>query len=406
MIKDYFIFAFNNLKYRGLRSWLTMLGIFIGIAAVVSLISLGQGLQDAINEQFKILGTDKITITAGSGFSGPPGSTLTSARLTEEDINIIKKVNGVDAVAELLFKQARVRYKDELKYGFVHGIPLDESRVVIEEMNNIKIAKGRKLKEGKKYEVVIGKNVAEGTFFKKSVKLGDTMSIEGKDFTVVGILGPIGNPVDDASLYVPLETLRELFNDPEGIAYLFVRVKEGENISNTADLIREKLRKSHNVKKGEEDFRVATSEQLAQTFTNIFTIVQTVLIGIAAISLLVGGIGIMNTMYTSVLERTKDIGIMKAIGAKNYDILLIFLIESGLLGLAGGSIGIIIGIGLSKGTEIIAGGYLGSGLLRASFNPYLIIGALVFSFVVGTVSGIMPAIQASKMKPVDALRYE
>ncbi|MEW6062868.1 MAG: ABC transporter permease [Nanoarchaeota archaeon] len=406
MIKDYFTFAFNNLKYRGLRSWLTMLGIFIGIAAVVSLISLGQGLQKAINEQFKILGTDKITISAGSGFSGPPGSTLTSARLTKEDVNIIKKINGVDEVAEMLFKQARVKYKDELKYNFVHGIPLDESRVVIEEMNNIEIAEGKRLKEGGKYEVVVGENVAKGTFFKKPVGLKDTINIEGKDFKVVGILRPIGNPVDDASLYIPLETLRELFNEPEGIAYLFVRVKEGEDINKVAELIKEKLRKSHDVKKGEEDFQVATSEQLAQTFSNIFTIVQTVLIGIAAISLLVGGIGIMNTMYTSVLERTKDIGIMKAIGAKNSDILLIFLIESGLLGLAGGSIGITLGIGLSKGTEIIAGNYLGSGLLRASFSPYLIVGALIFSFIVGTVSGIMPARQASKMKPVDALRYE
>ena len=133
---------------------------------------------------------------------------------------------------------------------------------------------------------------------------------------------------------------------------------------------------------------------------------QAVLVGIAAISLLVGGIGIMNTMYTSVLERTKEIGTMKAVGARNSDILLIFLMESGLLGLVGGAIGIAIGFGLGKGTEYIAGMYLGSGLLRAVFPWYLILGALAFSFIIGSLSGALPAVQASRLKPVDALRYE
>jgi putative ABC transport system permease protein len=131
-----------------------------------------------------------------------------------------------------------------------------------------------------------------------------------------------------------------------------------------------------------------------------------VLVGIAAISLIVGGIGIMNTMYTAVIERTKEIGTMKAVGARNSDVLLVFLFESGLLGLVGGAIGIAIGYGLGKSAEYAATMALGTDLLQASFPWYLILGALAFSFVIGTMSGILPALQAAKLKPADALRYE
>jgi len=135
-------------------------------------------------------------------------------------------------------------------------------------------------------------------------------------------------------------------------------------------------------------------------------VVEAMIVGIAAISLLVGGVGIMNTMYTSVLERTREIGIMKAIGARNGDILAIFLIESGMLGAVGGIVGILIGMGLGKATEIIAQQAMGSELLKAQFTPELIIGALMFSFVIGAVSGALPARNAASLKPVDALRYE
>ena len=130
------------------------------------------------------------------------------------------------------------------------------------------------------------------------------------------------------------------------------------------------------------------------------------MVGIAAISLLVGGIGIMNTMYTSVLERTREIGTMKAVGAKNSDILFLFLFESGLLGLVGGAIGVGIGLGLGKTAEYIATVQLGTNLLQASTDSWLIFGALLFSFIIGALSGVLPAMQASKLKPVDALRYE
>ena len=182
--------------------------------------------------------------------------------------------------------------------------------------------------------------------------------------------------------------------------------KTGFDVTSVADGIERKLLQIKNEKQDQETFIVQTSEQLLTSFTNIFNIVQGVLVGIAAISLLVGGIGIMNTMYTSVLERTKEIGTMKAVGAKNSDILQIFLFESGLLGLVGGAIGVAMGVGLGKGVQYIATAALGTNLLQASITFPLIAGALAFSFIIGSLSGILPALQAARLKPADALRYE
>jgi len=243
-------------------------------------------------------------------------------------------------------------------------------------------------------------------FFDEGVDLRDKLIIQGKEFRVVGVMEQIGNPADDSQVYIPLETAKEIFDKEDEIDMVYVQIKAGFEPNEVAENIEKKLRKARDEKKGEETFSVQTFEQLLETFSNIFAVVQGVLVGIAAISLLVGGIGIMNTMYTAVLERTKEIGTMKAIGAKNSDILWIFLFESGLLGLVGGAVGILIGIGLAKGTEYVATTALGTPFLQASFPLYLIVGALAFSFLIGTASGILPAMQAAKLKPADALRYE
>ena len=215
-----------------------------------------------------------------------------------------------------------------------------------------------------------------------------------------------GDPGNDAAVYIPKDVFREIFNTPNEESTIMVNIAKGFDPEEVAKDIERKLRKFRDEKEGEETFSVQTSEQLLESFSNIFGIVQAVLVGIAAISLLVGGIGIMNTMYTAVLERTKEIGTMKAVGARNSDILLIFLFESGLLGLVGGGIGIMIGVGLGKSAEYIATMALGTDLLQAYFPWYLILGALMFSFCIGALSGIFPAMQAAKLKPADALRYE
>lgn len=404
MINDLFILGLNNLKRRKLRSWLTMIGIFIGIAAVVSLLSLGQGLKNYITEEFENLGTDKIIIQSKS--LGPPGSaTNKKLILTSKDLKNIENINGVEKTAGILLKSDIVTFKDESKVVFTLGID-DDYLSIFDNLGNFEVVEGRELNNRDKFNVVVGNNHAFGDIWDRNIQLRDTIKIQGKKFKVVGVRGKIGNPFDDNAISMSKETLKEILELGDEESQIIAKIDVGFDIKEVAEKIKEELRKSKKEKEDQETFEVNTSEQLLDSFTNIFAVVQGVLVGIAAISLLVGGIGIMNTMYTSVLERTKEIGTMKAIGAKNSHILLLFLIESGLLGLVGGLIGILIGIGLAKLAEYFATIYIGTPLLKASMSLYIIFGALIFSFLIGAVSGIFPAMQASKLKPVDSLRYE
>jgi putative ABC transport system permease protein len=409
MIIDYFRYGFQSLIHRGLRSWLTMIGIFIGIAAVVALISLGQGFQKAINDQFEKLGSDRVIITAGSGEFGPMGSSMSASQLYEKDVDAVRKVQGVDYANGILFKYAIFKYKEETSYLLFGGTPTDPKLVKqLENMGFFEIEQGRELKGIDKYKVILGYSVAHETFKKKDgsyiiLKPGDSLNINGKDFEIVGIQKKIGNGMFDSLARAPKDTVRELLSTPEEVSMIGVKVKQGYEPAQVADDIEKVLRKERNVKKGEEDFTVQTTQQVIGGLNSILNLVQIVIIGIAAISLFVGGIGIMNTMYTAVLERRKEIGIMKSVGARNSDILSIFLIESGLLGLAGGLIGVLIGFLISKLVELIAAA-AGAEILKAFFSWYLVLGALLFSFLIGVLSGITPAIQASNMKPVDAMR--
>ncbi len=404
-MKDYFFLAFNNLKRRRLRSWLTMIGIFIGIAAVISLISLGQGLKDTISEQFEMMGSNKLVVMPGSE-DGLMGGFASADKLTQKDLDIIRKARGVELATEIIYGSTLIEFDGETKPTMVMGVSTDESSKVLSNMDGFQINKGKELEKGSKYSVSIGYALAQGDFFEEKVGLKDKIIIKGQELRVTGIMEKIGNRQDDSQIYIPIETARELFEKEEDIDVVYVQAKKGFDPAVVAENIEKDLRKSRNEKEGEETFSVQTFEQILESFSNIFDVVQAVLVGIAAISLLVGGVGIMNTMYTSVLERTKEIGTMKAVGAKNSDILKIFLFESGLLGFVGGAIGIGIGVGLSKSVEYIAINFLGSNLLKASTSPSLIFGALAFSFCIGTLSGIFPAMQAAKLKPAEALRHE
>lgn len=403
-MKEYFFLAFNNLRRRKLRAWLTILGIFIGIAAVVSLISLGQGLQNYINGEFEKLGSDKIIISSKT--IGPPGSATSKALiLTSKDLNIIRDVNGVKWAVGMLVKTGLTKYKKESNVGLIIGVNPDDLELM-QEVQSFGILEGRNLKDGDRNKVVVGYNHAYGNIWEKDVEIGSSIEIEGEEFKVIGISKKVGNPYDDAALYVTKDILKEILNVEDEESQILARTDAGHDPEDVAEDIKRKLRRVRGEEEKQETFNVQTSEQLLNTFQSIFAVVQAVFVGIAAISLVVGGIGIMNTMYTAVLERTKEIGTMKAVGARNSDIMLIFLIESGLLGLVGGIIGVLLGVGIGKGVEYIAGVYLGTPLLQAAFGWQLILGALAFSFIVGSLSGALPARQASRMKPVDALRYE
>jgi len=408
MIRDYFFLAFGNLRRRKTRSWLTMIGIFIGIAAIVSLISLGQGLQGYISGEFEKLGSDKIIVQ--SERIGHPGSSTNKALiLTTKDLDTIKNIRGVKDAAGILVKSGPIKFKDEQIVGFTIGIDQAYSDVLGAGILEDYIVDGRSFKyDSDTRKVLVGNNYVYGDLWNKPVRIGNSVVIEEESFRVIGIMEKQGNPFDDNSVIVLKDDLKEVldlaFEDEE--SQIIVKTDAGFDPEKVAEDIERKLRKSRNEKEGQETFVVSTSEQIAETFGNIFAIVQAVFVGIASIALVVGGVGIMNSMYTSVLERTREIGIMKAVGGRNKDILTIFLFEAGLLGLIGGAIGIAIGASIAKGVEYAAAITIGSPLLQAALPLWLIFGSLGFSFVIGAVSGLLPALQASKLKPVDALRYE
>jgi putative ABC transport system permease protein len=195
-------------------------------------------------------------------------------------------------------------------------------------------------------------------------------------------------------------------NLSERVDVILIQVKEGENVTEVSKEIEKSLRRYRGITEKTQDFTVSTPEELLESFQIILKIITAFLVSIAGISLVVGAVGIANTMYTSVVERTREIGVMKAIGAKNSDIAQIFLIESGLLGLVGGIIGVILGYLISKIVEIVAVNQLNTNLLQVASPWYLVTGCLFFGFAIGALSGVFPAIQASKTNIVDALRYE
>ncbi|MEM4637530.1 MAG: ABC transporter permease [Candidatus Woesearchaeota archaeon] len=400
MIKDYFSLAIENIRQRKLRSLLTIIGIVIGIAAVVSLISLGQGVKKVVVDEFQKLGTDKIFVTPATGFSGSGPKPL-----TEKDIKAIERVKGVSEVSAARYTSARIQKQDEQNIETVLGVPTDSRYALIEESYNFEYIQGRPLKQGDKFKALVGNDLYSEKIFNKPIQLGDKIYVNGQKFDIVGILKKMGDPQIDTGIIIPVDAYEEVFNSKEE-NFIIVRVKASDDPKIVAENIKKELRKERNVKEDEEDFNVQTTEELLESFGIILNALTAIVVGIAAISLFVGGVGIMNTMYTAVLQRTSEIGIMKAVGARNDQILKIFLVESGMIGLIGGIIGIIIGVTLSKIIELIGRAALDTILLKAYFPWYLIIGSLAFAFIAGTLSGLLPAIQASKQSPVEALRYE
>lgn len=401
---DYLKLALKNIGKRKKRTALTMLGIFVGIASVVALVSLGQGLQDTLNAQFGKIGGDKIFIQAKEvGFGG----TDVPGQLTDREVDIVDNVNGVIQVAGGLFKGGTVVFNDVQRVVFLISVPPDARQNTLAIAVNLwEISEGRLLTHKDRGKAVVGYNVAHSKPFLKNVGIGDKVEVEGEKFDVVGILDKIGDPTTDGGVILSEVDMRSLLNDSTSHTFITAQVAAGVNPDEVGDRIEKAIRRDRHQKEGKEDFMVQTATELIASFNAVFNIIKVVFVGIAAISLLVGGIGIMNVMFTAVLERTREIGVMKAIGARNKDVMMLFLFESGLLGFAGGVIGVVLGVGISKVVEIGANTAFGPGTIYAAYPWWLIVGSLLFSFTIGALSGVMPARRASKLKPVDALRYE
>jgi len=405
MIQDYFKIAYRNLMIRRARSLLTIIGIFLAIVTIFVLISLSLGLKGFIDEQFELLGTDKF-------FIQPKGSTgvgLSEAvELTTDDVDIVNKVKGVEQATYFSIENAKIEFKDyAARYYFVIGIPIEDKSIdLLFEAMDLGVDEGRWLKKGDSKKIMIGYNYKHRNLYPKPIGAGNKIKLNGVEFEVVGIVDQVGNPQDDQQVYISMEDLDDIFDSGDKVDMIWTQTKKGEDIEEVSERVEKKLMSFRNVDKDTVDFNIQTPKEMIAVFTNIVNVLLAFLVGIGFISVVVGGIGIANTMYTSVLERNKEIGTMKAIGAKNSDILLIFVIESGILGLVGGGLGLIVGIAIAKGIEYVSAVMIGSDIIRASMDPYLLIGVLAFAFFIGIISGLTPSYQASKLKPVDALRYE
>ncbi len=404
MINDYFKLSYISFKNRGLRSWLTVLGILIGIAAVISLIGLGEGLRFAISSQFSFLSTDTLTVQASGLNAGPPGTGVIKP-LKDYYVKDIENIKGVETAFGRIIEDTKIEFNDKIDFTFAANIPEGKKRKDMERVIGLEAEKGRMLKDSDIDKVLLGNDYGKEDKMGRAINPGDKVLVQSKKFDVIGLLKKKGNFIIDNSIIINEKELKDLFNVNDTYDIIIAKVPNRNEMSLVKERIEKYLRKERDVKEGEEDFTVQSPQQTLKNIDATLFAVQIFIYVIAGISIIVGGIGISNTMYTSILERTKQIGIMKSIGAKNKDIFTLFLIESGLLGFLGGLIGILFGIGIAYALIFIGKLFLESELLKVKISFALILGSLLFSFIIGSIAGILPAIQASKLKPVDALRY-
>jgi putative ABC transport system permease protein len=398
---DFFRLAVRNIRHRKKRSWLTILGTMVGILAIVALISIGQGLENSVQSEFQELGGDKVFVEPG-GDSISSRFTTSTAELDESDLQAISNTRGVEQVAGIIQTSERASFNGESQYVTVVGVPTDERLSLIQETQNFQPTAGRFLREADQSNIVISEGLAQSTF-EKDVVIRSQLNINGTDYRVVGLVEATGS-VGEIVL-MNLETARDVTGKEDQYDRIAARISSGYEPAEVEENIRESLRNHRNVDKGEEDFTTNTASDIIDSFQSQLSLIRGFLVGLGAISLLVGGIGIMNTMYTSVTERTQEIGVMKAVGATKKQILGVFLIESGIIGMMGGIIGTVLGLGISYAASGIISQQVGLQMTPGT-SPQLILGALGFAFLIGTMSGFFPARKAAKLKPVEALRYE
>lgn len=403
MIFEYFRIAFQNIKTRPMRSWLTIFGILIGIFLVISLISLSEGIKEAVTRELRMMGKDVIMVLPGE-FTDLALMFAGGMKLSDNDIRSVKRAQGVDLVVPISWRAEMVRHNREVKTVLLYGYPQEQGQQFLQENMGWYLTYGRWPNQGRN-EAIVGNIVPQDIF--PNMRIGDQVVVAGRRITITGILRSLGNRQDDSMIGLDLELFGNITGEREGAQSLMVRANPDFNPEIVVKNIEQELEQIRQRQRNRDlpPVSVLSSEKIAGIVGNIMTIIQTMILVFASISIIVGGIGIMNTMYTSVHERTKEIGIMKAIGAKNSMISLIFLIESGILGLIGGIGGVISGLLLAQIIEL----YLQASpmfYLRAVITPQLIIFGLLFSFFVGCLAGFLPARRAIKLKPVEALKYE
>lgn len=404
MASEYFKIALLNLRSRSLRSWLTISGIIIGIFLVVSLLSLSEGLKDSIMRELNMMGGDLIMVFPGD-VSDMMSTMIGGKEIGNKDIEAIKRAEGVEVVLEMPYSGITVRHISKTKTAIIHGISYNEGIPLLRENMGWEVVEGDFPQVGKR-EVLVGNAVPKSIF--PEMMIGDSIFIKGKEFFVSGVLRSSGNKQDDSMITIDLSDYRDITGKREGSPIAMAKILSGYNVDDVVKNIEYNLEDLKIRKKGEDksSFSVMSSEVITEMVGGIVGAIQFAVIAFASIAIVVGGIGIMNTMYTSVRERTKEIGILKAVGARRRNIITIFLFEAGIIGFIGGIGGVLLGLLLALGVQYFLSGSDVVFQMEAHISIWLILFGLGFSFIIGCLSGYLPAKQASKLEPVDALRYE
>ncbi|MTV49052.1 FtsX-like permease family protein [Heliobacillus mobilis] len=396
--------SLRSVKVNKMRSFLTALGIIIGVAAVITLVAIGQGASNSISDQIQGLGSNLLIVSPGQATQGGvklgAGSLNT---LTLDDVNAISKLNTVSAVSPDVRKTAQVVYRNENSSTSIEGTNADYPKVRSTDLQSGRFFSKFEV-QGQANVAVVGTDVVANLFGDPNAQvIGKKIEVNQMPFTIIGILasqGSVGGMSSDDRIIIPVTTaMNRLFNMNK-VSTIFVSAKSSDLMDQAQADITLAIRIQHNLPlKEDNDFQITSQAQILNTAQGVTSMMTALLAGIAAISLVVGGIGIMNIMLVSVTERTREIGIRKAIGATRGIILRQFLIESVVLSLAGGIIGILIGLG---GSELIS--RLTPLTAKVSLSPVLF--AFLFSMFVGIVFGVYPARKAASLNPIDALRYE
>lgn len=376
----------------------------IGVTAVVALISLGTGLKLAVSSQFGVSSTEIITVQAAGTNYGPPGSGAVKS-LNADDVEAIEKLSNVKLAVRRNIRTIKMEYKDVLIFAYTASMPNGEYRKFVEEEIDVEPILGRLLKDEDVGKIVVGYNfyAEDKGWGEKKLIPGKSVLLQDENFEVIGVMEKKGSFILDNAIMMKDNDMKDLLDYGEEVDLIAVQPVSKDAMNRAKEDIEKLMRKRRDVDVGEEDFTVSTPEASLATVNSVLSGVQAFIVIIASISIFIGAIGIINTMTTSVLERKKEIGIMKAIGAKNSQIFLQFFVESGLLGLVGG----IVGATLGTIFGIIGVGALNNFLgaeLQFQIDFWLISFALLGSFMIGAIAGIVPAMRAAKLNPVRALK--
>lgn len=405
-IKESIEYSLKNLARRSLRSWLTITGMVIGVIAIVVILSISEGFNNDIKTQISAFGADQMFVypvsDIGEAFSGGAALAQTSGKLFQEDADDIEGIPGVKQIARTVYGSASLSYKEKNITAFIFGID-DEMFDMYGDY--IQVESGREFRNGERNAAFFAADAATEYFGKDKVEAGSVVKINDKNFRVVGVQKRIGTSLssqDDTAVYVTLEDARDIFAGQlleDEIGVIMIQVDEGFDPEEIKDAIERKLAANHRVTMDDLDFSVITAQQIYEIVDTVLLSVQIVLAAVTLIASVVGAIGIANTMFANVLERVKEIGILKSVGATRRDILVLFITEAAIIGLAGGIIGLILG-------------YILLEILKEFFDvpvlltPWIIFFVFIFSIGTGVGAGLIPSWRAAKMDPVDALRAD